>query len=203
MIGPTPGSIEKGTPMPSSGSMMSAYITAPSTLSSLTGSTVTWAHSSGVRVSVRMSCCSRRARYPASALPACRMNHTGVRSAGCWWVAASSRCAPVIGAGGVDCSLSATRLANQDGLNLALCLRHREHHHLVTRTQLRLGFGHDHVVAPHQRHDHRLAWQAEIDDLLSARGRLVGEGHLQEVSGEAFEAHEVDQRTDGHGRLDQ
>ena len=55
MIGPTPGSIEKGTPIPMSGNMMSAYITAASTPNSSTGMSVTRAQSSGVRVMVRMS----------------------------------------------------------------------------------------------------------------------------------------------------
>ena len=53
-IGPTPGSIENGTPMPYSGSMMSAYSTAPSTPKVSTGMVVTWAHSSGVRVISRI-----------------------------------------------------------------------------------------------------------------------------------------------------
>ena len=53
--GPIPGSIEKGTPIPIRGSMMSAYITAASTPNSSTGMSVTWAQSSGVRVIVRMS----------------------------------------------------------------------------------------------------------------------------------------------------
>ena len=53
-IGPTPGSIEKGTPMPYRGSMMSAYSTAPSTPKVSTGMVVTCAHSSGVLVISRI-----------------------------------------------------------------------------------------------------------------------------------------------------
>ena len=62
MIGPMPGSMEKGTPIPVSGNMMSAYMTAASTPNSATGMSVTCAQSSGVRVIVRMSYVSRSAR---------------------------------------------------------------------------------------------------------------------------------------------
>src|ERR1700680_5002748 len=88
--------MEKGTPMPISGSMMSAYITAASTPNSSTGMSVTCAQSSGVRVMVRMSYVSRSARYPARHRPAWRMNQTGVRSERSRRAVASIRSAPVI-----------------------------------------------------------------------------------------------------------
>jgi hypothetical protein len=55
MIGPTSGSMRRSTPMGSSGSMMSANITAASTPSSRTGMSVTSAHRSGVLASSRIS----------------------------------------------------------------------------------------------------------------------------------------------------
>ncbi len=88
-----------GTPMPKSGSMMSAYSTAASTPNSSTGISVTLAHSSGVRVMVRMSYVSRSSRYAARQRPAWRMNHTGVRSTGWRRAAARKRVAPVMAIG--------------------------------------------------------------------------------------------------------
>jgi hypothetical protein len=55
MIGPTSGWISSSTPIGSSGSMMSANITAASTPKASMGIIVTCADSSGVFASVRMS----------------------------------------------------------------------------------------------------------------------------------------------------
>ena len=60
--------------------MMSANITAASTSCRRTGCSVTSAVSSAERLTSKNACCSRIARYSGSERPACRMNHTGVRS---------------------------------------------------------------------------------------------------------------------------
>ena len=62
--------------------MMSANITAASTSWRRTGWSVTSAQSSGVSATSKKPCRSRIARYSGSDRPACRMNHTGVRSTG-------------------------------------------------------------------------------------------------------------------------
>ena len=62
--------------------MMSAKRTAASTPCRRTGCSVTSAHSSGVPAISKKPCFSRSARYSGSERPACRMNQTGVRSAG-------------------------------------------------------------------------------------------------------------------------
>ena len=62
--------------------MMSANITAASTPCRRTGCSVTSAQSSGVCATSQNECRSRIARYSGSERPACRMNHTGVRSTG-------------------------------------------------------------------------------------------------------------------------
>ena len=62
------------------GVMMSANITAASTSCRRTGCSVTSAQSSGVSATSQNECRSRNARYSGSERPACRMNHTGVRS---------------------------------------------------------------------------------------------------------------------------
>ena len=62
--------------------MMSANITAASTPCRRTGCSVTSAQSSGVWATSQNACRSRIARYSGSERPACRMNHTGVRSTG-------------------------------------------------------------------------------------------------------------------------
>ena len=67
-------------PIPSTGVMMSANITAASTSWRRTGCSVTSAHSSGVWATSKNACFSRMARYSGSDRPAWRMNHTGVRS---------------------------------------------------------------------------------------------------------------------------
>ena len=60
--------------------MMSANITAASTSCRRTGWSVTSAVSSADRLTSKNACRSRIARYSGSERPACRMNHTGVRS---------------------------------------------------------------------------------------------------------------------------
>jgi hypothetical protein len=62
--------------------MMSAKITAASTPCRRTGCSVTSAVSSAERLMSKNECRSRTARYSGSDRPACRMNHTGVRSTG-------------------------------------------------------------------------------------------------------------------------
>jgi hypothetical protein len=62
--------------------MMSAKRTAASTPCRCTGWSVTCAQSSGVRARSKNEWRSRSARYSGSERPACRMNHTGVRSTG-------------------------------------------------------------------------------------------------------------------------
>ena len=62
--------------------MMSANITAASTWWRRTGWSVTSAQSSGVPATSQKEWRSRIARYSGSDRPACRMNHTGVRSTG-------------------------------------------------------------------------------------------------------------------------
>ncbi len=62
--------------------MMSANITAASTPCRRTGSSVTWAQSSGVPATSKKLWRSRIARYSGSDRPAWRMNQTGVRSTG-------------------------------------------------------------------------------------------------------------------------
>ena len=69
-------------PIPSTGVMMSANITAASTSWRRTGCSVTSAQSSGVSATSKNACRSRIARYSGSERPAWRMNHTGVRSTG-------------------------------------------------------------------------------------------------------------------------
>ena len=69
-------------PMPSTGVMMSANITAASTPCRRTGCSVTSAHSSGVCATSQNEWRSRTARYSGSERPAWRMNQTGVRSTG-------------------------------------------------------------------------------------------------------------------------
>ena len=59
---------------------MSANITAASTSWRRTGCSVTSAVSSADRLTSKNACRSRIARYSGSERPACRMNHTGVRS---------------------------------------------------------------------------------------------------------------------------
>ena len=61
---------------------MSANITAASTSCRRTGCSVTSAVSSADRLTSKNACRSRIARYSGSERPACRMNHTGVRSTG-------------------------------------------------------------------------------------------------------------------------
>jgi hypothetical protein len=62
--------------------MMSANITAASTPWASTGSSVTWAQSSGCRQTSKSEKRVRISRYPGSVRPAWRMNQTGVRSTG-------------------------------------------------------------------------------------------------------------------------
>ena len=69
-------------PIPTTGVMMSANITAASTPCRRTGWSVTSAHSSGVPATSQKLWRSRSARYSGSERPAWRMNHTGVRSTG-------------------------------------------------------------------------------------------------------------------------
>jgi hypothetical protein len=60
--------------------MMSANITAASTPCASTGWSVTSAQSSGRRQTSKSPCRFRISRYAGNERPACRMNHTGVRS---------------------------------------------------------------------------------------------------------------------------
>src|SRR5690349_13819214 len=77
-----PSTSSTSTPMPRTGDMMSAKRTAASTPCRRTGCSVTSAQSSGVPAISKKPCRSRSARYSGSDRPACRMNQTGVRSAG-------------------------------------------------------------------------------------------------------------------------
>ncbi len=96
ITGPTPGLISNGTPMPSSGSMMSANSTAPSTLKRSTGISVACTASSGVCASSMKLYFFRNSRYSGRHRPAWRMNQTGVVSTGCIAAAARKRSRPVI-----------------------------------------------------------------------------------------------------------
>src|SRR5579862_7036327 len=80
--GPTPSTSSTSTPRPRTGDMMSAKRTAASTPCRRTGCRVTSAQSSGVPAISKKPCRSRSARYSGRERPACRMNQTGVRSAG-------------------------------------------------------------------------------------------------------------------------
>ena len=82
ITGPTPSTSSSSTPIAATGVMMSANITAASTSWRRTGCSVTSAHSSGFSATSKNEWRSRRARYSGSDRPACRMNHTGVRSTG-------------------------------------------------------------------------------------------------------------------------
>src|SRR5262245_52064808 len=78
--GPTPSTSATSRRMATTGVMMSANITAASTLCRRTGWSVTSAVSSADRLTSKNAWRSRIARYSGSERPACRMNHTGVRS---------------------------------------------------------------------------------------------------------------------------
>ena len=78
--GPTPSTSSTSRPIAATGVMMSANITAASTSWRRTGCSVTSAVSSADRLTSKKACRSRIARYSGSERPACRMNHTGVRS---------------------------------------------------------------------------------------------------------------------------
>ena len=78
--GPTPSTSSTSIPMPRTGSMMSANITAASTSYRRSGWSVTSAQSSGCPQISKSVYRSRIARYSGSERPAWRMNQTGVRS---------------------------------------------------------------------------------------------------------------------------
>src|SRR5438034_225706 len=80
--GPTFSTSSTATPIPRTGDMMSANMTAASTPWRRTGCRVTSAQSSGCAVTSKSEWRSRTARYSGSERPAWRMNHTGVRSTG-------------------------------------------------------------------------------------------------------------------------
>src|SRR5262249_11442244 len=80
--GPTFSTSSTSTPIPRTGSMMSANITAASTSCRRTGCSVTSAQSAGCRAISTNPYRLRSSRYSGSERPACRMNQTGVRSTG-------------------------------------------------------------------------------------------------------------------------
>src|SRR5206468_11123597 len=82
ITGPTFSTRSTSMPIPSTGSMMSANITAASTPWARTGCSVTSAQSSGCRQTSKSPYCFRSSRYSGSDRPAWRMNQTGVRSTG-------------------------------------------------------------------------------------------------------------------------
>ncbi len=82
ITGPTPSTSSSSTPIATTGVMMSANMTAASTSWRRTGWSVTSAQRSGVSATSKNEWRSRSARYSGSDRPACRMNHTGVRSTG-------------------------------------------------------------------------------------------------------------------------
>src|SRR3954447_23263887 len=98
ITGPTFSTSSTSTPIPRTGSMMSANITAASTSCRRTGCSVTSAQSSGWRAISNSPYCLRSSRYSGSERPAWRMNQTGVRSTG-------SRRAARISSGSIEFTL--------------------------------------------------------------------------------------------------
>ncbi len=100
ILGPSPFTKSRSSPMPTSGGRMSEKTIAASTPNASTGMSVTCAASSGVRITSSIACRSRSARYSGMYRPAWRSSQTGVRSAGSPWHArrngdvgsATSRC---------------------------------------------------------------------------------------------------------------
>src|SRR3954452_24253381 len=80
--GPRPGTILIGSPTATSGTTMSLNTIAASTGIRRRGCNVISTASSGRRIDSRMSRSPRSSRYSGRYRPACRMNHTGVRSTG-------------------------------------------------------------------------------------------------------------------------
>ena len=80
ITGPTPSTSSTPTPIATTGVMMSANITAASTPWRRTGCSVTSAVNSADRLISKKAWRSRISRYSGRDRPACRMNHTGVRS---------------------------------------------------------------------------------------------------------------------------
>src|SRR5579885_2180113 len=91
IIGPRFSSIEKDTPIPSKGSLMSANMTAASTPSSFTGRKETSEQITGDLHTTITDRAFLISLYCGKYLPAWRMNHTGVQSTGSLLHAASSR----------------------------------------------------------------------------------------------------------------